>query len=336
MEARETCFVGADIAAESVTVVWQTSAGHSSPPLVIEQTQQGYDHLLRQLRTQAAPEQTWVIMEATSTYWMALAYHLHQHGVQVSVVNPLQAHHFAQAQLRRSKTDAIDAYSLSDLGRRLQPARWTPPPAICEQLEQRLTERDQLVQTRTRWKNQLHALRQRPLADPTILARWQQRLADLQTDIDRLTEALEALLTSDHAWHDSARRLIGINGIGVITAAWLLVATHNFAYCQTAEQVAAYAGLAPHPRDSGTSRRGKRQTGHGGHAALRRTLYMAAGSAIQHNRPIRDFYQRLVAGGKLKNVARVAAARKLVTMAWAVVVHEREFDPNYHASLSAA
>ena len=331
-----TCFVGADIAADTVTVVWQTRRRQFSDPLVIDQTPAGFAHLRRQLRRQATPEQTWVVMEATGSYWMALASHLDQHGVIVSVVNPLHAHHFAQAQGGRSKTDAIDARSLSELGQVLQLPRWSPPPAICEQLEQRLTERDQLVQTRSRWKNQLRALRRRPDADATIVARWQQRLAALTTEIDALDAELKTLLLGPHEWHDSARRLLQIKGFGIIAAAWLLVATHNFAHCQTAEQVAAYAGLAPHPHESGKSVRGKRQTGHGGHAALRRTLYMAAGSALQHNPPLRDFYQRLVARGKIKNVARVAVARKLAVLGWAVVTKERDFDPNYRQSALAA
>jgi len=329
-----TCFVGADIAAETVTVVWQVE-GQFSRPVTIAQSAAGYAQLRRQLAAQAQPAQTLVVMEATSTYWMALAHALHQHGFQVSVVNPLQAHHFAQAQGRRSKTDAIDARSLSELGRLLQPSVWTPPPAICAQLEQRLTEREQLIDTRSRWKNQLHALRQRPDVEAALLARWRRRLDALQAELDRLGIELEALLLSEHVWQDSARRLLRVTGIGLITAAWLLVATHNFAYCQTAEQIAAYAGLAPHPHDSGTSVRRKRQTGHGGHAALRRTLYMAAGSALQHNPALRAFYQRLVARGKIKNMARVAVARKLAVLAWTLVSKQREFDRNYHLAVPA-
>lgn len=333
----DSWFVGVDIAAETATVVWQSAPRQFSAPLVIDQDESGYRTLVRVLTEQAAPDAIRVVMEATSTYWMGLAYYLHAQGLHVSVVNPLQAHHFAQAQLQRSKTDAIDARSLSELARVLQPARWTPPPAICDQLQQRLAQREDLVRTRTSWRNRLHAVRHHPHADPTVVARWEQLLAALDAPIQALEAEIAALLASDHAWSDSARRLLTITGIGTLTAAWLLVATHNFAYCQTPEQAAAFAGLAPHPRDSGTSRRGKRQTGHGGSAPLRGVLYMAAGSALRHNPPVRAFYQRLLDRGKLKKVARVAAARKLLTIAWAVVVKQRTFDPLYgHADLIAS
>jgi hypothetical protein len=87
------------------------------------------------------------------------------------------------------------------------------------------------------------------------------------------------------------------------------------------------AGLAPHERSSG-KHQGKRKTG-GGHARLRSMMYLAAGNAIQKNPAVQPLYKRLVQRGKIKNVARVAVARKLLHIAWACVVKERNFDPNY-------
>lgn len=65
-------------------------------------------------------------------------------------------------------------------------------------------------------------------------------------------------------------------------------------------------------------------------------MYLAAGYALQHNPPIRAFYQRLVKKGKVKQVARVAAARKLIHIAWACVTKKQNFDPNYgqHANVA--
>jgi hypothetical protein len=56
---------------------------------------------------------------------------------------------------------------------------------------------------------------------------------------------------------------------------------------------------------------------------------MASLSAAQHNPIIREFYERLRAAGKLKKVARCAAARKLLRIAWAVAVKGQVFDPAY-------
>jgi transposase len=100
----------------------------------------------------------------------------------------------------------------------------------------------------------------------------------------------------------------------------------------TPASLAAYAGLAPLPYESGSSIRGRRQIGPGGQRRLRTVLYLATLSAAQHNPVIRPFYQRLCAAGKPKKVARCAAARKLLQLAWAVVKKGRPFDPAYQGA----
>jgi transposase len=96
--------------------------------------------MLNSSLTGIAPTEILVVMEATGIYWLALATFLARYGYAISVVNPAQAHHFAKALLKRAKTDAIDAQTLTQLAVCLQPDLWTPPPAISEELEQRLTK----------------------------------------------------------------------------------------------------------------------------------------------------------------------------------------------------
>ncbi len=90
----------------------------------------------------------------------------------------------------------------------------------------------------------------------------------------------------------------------------------------------ADAGLAPHPKESGTSVRGRERIGHGGNKRRRPTLSMASLSAAQRNPLIKAFYDRLRAAGKPMKVARCAAARKLLHLARAVVLTGRAFDPS--------
>jgi len=139
------------------------------------------------------------------------------------------------------------------------------------------------------------------------------------------TRALEL----DEEWAQAVERLRSIPGVGIITAAWLLVATLNFTLCESAEAATSYAGLAPHPRQSGTSVRGKPTIGHTGNGRLRTALYLATLSASQHNPVIKGFYERLREAGKPVKVARCAAARKLLHIAWAVGTSGERFDPEY-------
>ncbi len=137
------------------------------------------------------------------------------------------------------------------------------------------------------------------------------------------------MVKQDTAWTDAIRRLQSIPGVGLLTAAWIVVSTLNFTLCATAEQATAYAGLAPMPRESGSSVRGRATIGRGGNGRLRTALYMATLSAAQHNPVIQPFYDRLRAAGKPKKVARCAAARKLLHQAWALGSKLQRFDPDH-------
>jgi transposase len=329
--------VGIDISAYQVKATWGTTPEDEQPVVEVEQSATGYRHLIQRLhQTGHEPACCQVVMEATGTYWMRLAYTLHEAGFVVSVVNPIQAHRLAQAQLRRAKTDAIDARLLMELGFKLEPTPWTPPPPLYEALYQRLRQRDAFLEMRTQERNRLHALRQWPDAQRAVVDRYEAHLAFLTEQIDTLQIEIEQLLRSDSAWASSTRYLLSIPGIGFITAAWLLVATLNFTTCQTIEQLVAFAGLAPYPRQSGTSLRRIRGVGHGGHARLRSALYMATVASVRSNPVIRQFYTRLRQRGKPAKVALCACARKLLHLAWAVITKRQLFDPDFekHAHLA--
>jgi len=124
-------------------LLWRGREPHTKPskPITVKQTPEGFSSLHQTLiATGAPPDQILVVMEATGIYWLSFATFLVRQGFAVSVVNPAQAHHFAKALLKRAKTDAIGAQTLAQLAALLQPKLWSPPPAIYEELEQRLTE----------------------------------------------------------------------------------------------------------------------------------------------------------------------------------------------------
>jgi len=332
-------FVGIDVSARTVTVASMRAAETPSRALTIDQTPLGFAQLQQHLLTlEPDPAAILVVMEATGTYWMRLALHLINADMAVSVINPAQAHDFAKALLKRSKTDAIDAQTLAELAARLQPQPWTAPPAVTIELQQRLTHRDALVDVRTQFRNQLHALERQPLIIDSVRTRLQELIATLNRQIAEVEQEIRAALEQDATWAAAAAHLSTIKGLGALTIAWLLTATCNLKLTATPEAAANYAGLVPQLRQSGSSVRGRPGIGHSGHARLRQALYMATLSAVQHNPLIKAFYQRLIAKGKPKKVALCAAARKLLRIAWAVATKKQSFDPAYaeHRAARAA
>lgn len=323
-------FVGIDIAATTAEISIQRPGAKASRSFTIDQTPEGFNRLVHKLQAAGnEPSHVLVVMEATGSYWISLATRLVHDGFQVSVINPSQAHHFAKALLKRAKTDAIDAQTLAQLAIVLQPEPWMPPPQIYYELQQRLAQRDDLLNLRQQVRNQLHALEQYPEVIASVRTRMESLLSILQSQIDEIEVEIAAALNQDSAWATAAERLQSIKGIGWVTAAWTLVTTLNFTTCETVDSLTAYAGLAPMPRQSGSSVWHRPSIGHSGNGRLRTAFYMATLTAARLNPVIKPFYNRLREAGKPEKVARCAAARKLLHIAWAVVKKDQPFDPNY-------
>ena len=221
-------------------------------------------------------------MEATGTYWIELATYLDNCGFAVSVINPSRVHNYAKSLLLKPKNDLLDAQTLSRFALAQKPARWVPPPAIYRELSQRLSQRADLMEVRQELCNQLHALSVCP-AVPSVVARLELLIETLSQQLKELDDEIKTAIKQEEKWAESVILLESIGGISWVTACWLVTITLNFTTCQKAESLVHYIGLAPFERISGTSVRGRKVIGHGGHGPMRAILYMAAGSAIRFN-----------------------------------------------------
>ena len=125
-------------------------------------------------------------------------------------------------------------------------------------------------------------------------------------------------------WRVKDELLQSIKGIGPGTSYLLLGAMPELGTL-TRQQIGALAGLAPKCDDSGL-RRGARYIS-GGRRPVRSALYMAALSAARFNPALRAFDARLKAAGKAFKVRMVAVARKLLTIANAVLRDRKPWQP---------
>ena len=123
--------------------------------------------------------------------------------------------------------------------------------------------------------------------------------------------------------------LTSIPGIGIQTAAVFLAEVGRVEDYQSARQLAAYAGLTPSERSSGTSVHGKSRLSCTGNVRLRRALYMPAIVSMRFNPLLKAFSDRLLERGKVKMQAIGAIMRKLVHLAFGILKSQTPFDPNY-------
>jgi transposase len=93
--------------------------------------------------------------------------------------------------------------------------------------------------------------------------------------------------------------------------------------------LAAYAGLTPKHKMSGTSVRDKSRISKIGSSRLRKALYFPAIVAKNHNPLFKEFSQKLGSKGKTTKVIIVAIMRKLLHIVFGVVKHNTSFNPRF-------
>ncbi|WP_233713825.1 transposase, partial [Aquamicrobium zhengzhouense] len=126
-----------------------------------------------------------------------------------------------------------------------------------------------------------------------------------------LDDEMDGHIRKSPIWLVRRQLLTSMPGVGTVTARTLLAELPELGQLDR-RQITALVGLAPFTRQSGKWR-GKSFIG-GGRSGVRASLFMAALSAVRHNPQLKEFRDRLVAAGKPKLVALVAAMRKLVTI----------------------
>jgi len=257
------------------------------------------------------------VMEATGTYYLALAYHLHEQGGQVAVLNPLVIKRFIQMHLSKGKSDRKDAQWLLRYGQQQAVKIWQPDENVlveCRQLEQ-VTE--QLLKQKTMVSNALEALQRQPVISKTALKRLQQTLKALTQQVEAVEKELLFLL--EQRFGPEIALLCSIPGIGRKTASMLLLFAGGFTRLGNYRQLIAMAGLSPREHSSGTSIRGKVRITKMGGGLIRAKLFMCSFSAKKSNAACQALYDRLVAKGKNGKVALIAVCNKLLKQAFAIV-----------------
>jgi len=274
-----------------------------------------------------------VALEATTNCW-AVVDVLRPHVARVVVSNPMATQAIAQAKV---KTDKVDAHVLAQLLRcDFLPEVWQPDEAT-RRLRELTARRSALVSQRTMMRNRIHSvLAMRLVAAPTRLfgiegLEWlakaelddQARLlvdSDLRQlqFVQREIDALDAELARRGYASDPVKLLMTLPGVDVTTAEAMLAAWGDPTRFPDGDHAASYLGLVPSTKQSAN------QCYHGpitkrGNSQARWMLIEAAQHLDKHPGPLGCFFRRLLRK-KNRNVAVVAAARKLAWIGWRMLV----------------
>ena len=262
--------------------------------------------------------------EATGTYSEAIALYLHGQGHVVSVVNPAQIAAYGQSQLSRAKTDALDAWLIARYCEREQPVAWTPPPPEERVLLALVRDLRELQAIERAEANRLST------AHEVVRGRIEQHLVFLAQQISEQRKKIKQHIDSNDNLRDRRELLDSVPGLGDGTIPWLIAYLGDGSRFERSNCAAAYIGVCPKPRESGSSVRGKARIAKTGQADLRHVLYMPAVVAYSRCKAFAPFVKRLKEKGKPPKVIIVALMRKLITIAYAVIKSGKPFDPSLH------
>ncbi len=315
-----TPVIGIDVSKQVLDIVILSDSTNSPTALRVKNSVAGMQDLLKQLDQVAGCR---VCMEATGRLYELVAQTLHQAGFVVSVVNPAQIKAYGQSQLRRNKTDQLDARLIADFARTQDLPIWQPLSQSQSELQQLVRYRDAMINLQQQQRNRRAAL---PQASP-LISFITHYLADLTQHLKHLERRIRLHIRQHSDLSHTFTLLKSIVGLGEKTAWALMAEVPDLTRFDSPKQLVAYAGLNPRQRQSGNRLHPYTPISKQGNGRLRRALYMAAIVAKNRNPLIIPLTQRMIDQGKAPQEAVIAAMRKLLHLAFGVIKSGRPFDP---------
>ena len=162
-------------------------------------------------------------------------------------------------------------------------------------------------------------------------------IADLAVEVDRTHtrrnelagEIEEVFLT-----HPFGTLLITMSGIGPRTGSRILAEIGDGSRFANGSKLAAYAGLAPVTRQSGTSLRSESKSRRGNHR-LKNAMFIAAFASLR-DPASKAFYDRKRAEGKKHNAALICLARRRCNVILAMLRDQQPYQPQLPDNIAIA
>lgn len=297
--------LGCDVGQDSV-VIFDSLSGTTRS---IDNRPEALSRALAELVPETRPaDHVLLVCEATGGHEAGLLNAAWHAGLPIHRADPRKASAFIRSLRSHGKSDAIDAQGLARYGleRGDSLPLWQLPRQSQLDLQSLVRLRADLVRSRADYLRRLKAPGSGPdkrhiQATVEDLAR---RIEGLDADIDRLIDKdaeLAAILAVIQA----------VPGCGPRTAITLVALMPELGHINR-RQIAALAGYAPYPNQSGMCDGYRRVRG--GRRDVKTALFMAAMAARRFHPELSKHYQSLIARGKKPIVAIVAIARKLITI----------------------
>tara|TARA_B100002019_G_scaffold181930_1_gene157040 strand:- start:195 stop:1196 length:1002 start_codon:yes stop_codon:yes gene_type:complete len=313
--------VGIDVSKKKLDVC--VAVGDKIKTRVLKNTAAGHAELDLWLAQRDLPVDAPIVLEATGPYSEAVAIALSDAGWAISVVNPARITGFAQSELSRNKTDKADARLLAKFAQRADLDIWQPPSLAVRELRALVDRLQALIDMRQQELNRIEALEQgTPSSVQSMVEEhvtWlDNQIAKIQSDIDNHIDGHPEL-------KQDAELMRSIPGVGPRASAQFLAYIGDVRRFNSAKALAAFIGVTPRQKQSGTSINGRTTISRAGHTAARKSLYMPGMVAKRHNPVILAMAKRLERRGLAPKAIVGASMRKLVHLIYGVIKSGQPF-----------
>jgi len=233
----------------------------------------------------------------------------------------------------RGKNDKVDSARIAMYAylNRHQIKFWNAPRKVIERIAALLSQRSRLNKA----KKQLNTANQEQklFLDKEIMRSLNKYTQKTVVVINKQIEAIEneilGLIKEDEKLNRMYQIITSVNGIGFVTASYILVTTNEFININNPKKYACYSGVVPFEHSSGSSVRGKTRVSQMANKNIKTLLHMAALSTIQVQGDLQEYYVRKVAEGKNKMSVLNAIRNKLVLRIFACINQNREYEKKY-------
>jgi transposase len=237
--------------------------------------------------------------------------------------------------LRRMKSDRADASMIAEYAMRNYDRAiiYEPLSESLSQLRELYLYRQMVVRHRCSFqvrRGEKRLTMEKSPAKTTISQSGRHIVSELNKEIAKLDEKIAALIANDEELMEVFTIVTSVPGIGTQNAVCLMAYTNNFRkFNFDSRKIACYYGLAPFGKDSGTSVHTDPHVHYMANRQIKAMLTQAALAAVNFNRAMAAYYERLINAGKKKQVALNNVKNKLVHIVTAMVRNKQKFDPNY-------
>lgn len=317
-------YIGCDMAKETFNCV--VLKDEHELRKICDNSHAGFRQFLKWLRSTVSGPIV-IVLEPTGRYSEGLAEFLAKEAnITVLEVQPYKFRKYAQSLNMRIKSDWQDAYALARYGqeRASEIKPWRPKSDF--ELESR--DLQLLIRSLVKQSNSLKSQRKCGLRSQFVTEKIDEQINQCEVELRAVLQYAEKLLKSHPIFSKDLRLLVTIPGIGIKSAV-LLLTLIDFRRFRSSRSLACFLGLTQRKNESGTSVKGKESISKRGSKHIRSGLFMPARSARLGNVFIIEFADRLAENHKHDTAIQIAVIRKMVTMSWALVTKQMEFDPAY-------